>query len=86
MGEGPSLNDCLYSGTKFDQNILDIVLRFCAYKVAVVANVEKAFVMARRTEVHMSLRSSPVLRLQTLEPTKRNIIGNFMIHWDFCHQ
>ena len=34
-GDGPSLNDCLHSGPKFDQSILDIVLRFCAYKVAI---------------------------------------------------
>ena len=49
-GEGPSLNDCLYSGPKFDQNILDIVLRFRAYKVAVVADVEKAFLMVSVSE------------------------------------
>ena len=44
-GSGPSLNDCLHSGPKFDQSILDIVMRFRAYKVAVVADVEKAFLM-----------------------------------------
>ena len=35
-GDDSSLNDCLHSGPKFDQSILDIVLRFCAYKVAKV--------------------------------------------------
>ena len=44
-GGGPSLNDCLHSGPKFNQNILDIVLRFRAYRVAVAADVEKAFLM-----------------------------------------
>ena len=44
-GDGPSLNDCLHSGPKFNQSILDIVLRFHAYKVAIVADVEKAFLM-----------------------------------------
>ena len=29
-GGGHSLNDCLHSGPKFDQNILDIILRFRA--------------------------------------------------------
>jgi len=43
--KGPSLNDCLFSGPKFDQNILDILLRFRMYKVALVADVEKAFLM-----------------------------------------
>ena len=44
-GKGPSLNDCLHSGPKFDQNILDIILRFRAYRVALAADVEKAFLM-----------------------------------------
>ena len=44
-GDGPSLNHCLHSELKFNQSILDIVLRFRAYKVAIVADVEKAFLM-----------------------------------------
>ena len=40
--EGPSLNDCLETRPKFDQNIL---LRFCLHRVAVTADVEKAFLM-----------------------------------------
>ena len=40
---GPSLNDCLYAGPKFDQCILDILLRFRSHKVALVADIEKAF-------------------------------------------
>ena len=43
--KGLSLNDCLFSGPKFDQNILDILLRFRTYKVALIADVEKAFLM-----------------------------------------
>ena len=44
-GGGCSLNDCLHSGPKFDQNILDIILRFRAYRIGVIADVEKAFLM-----------------------------------------
>ena len=44
-GDGPSLNDCLHSGPKFDQSILDIALRFRAYKVAIAADLEMAFLM-----------------------------------------
>ncbi|XP_065891704.1 uncharacterized protein [Dysidea avara] len=40
---GPSLNDCLYAGPKFDQCILDILLRFRSHKVALVADIEKVF-------------------------------------------
>ena len=40
---GPSLNDCLDPGPKFDQKILDILSRFRVHKVAITADVEKAF-------------------------------------------
>ena len=44
-GGGRSLNDCLHSGPKFDQNILDIIIRFRIYKIGVIADVEKVFLM-----------------------------------------
>ena len=47
---GPSLNDCLYAGPTFSQNILDILLRFCLFRVAVTADVEKAFLMVSVAE------------------------------------
>ena len=43
--KGISLNDCLLSGPKFEQNILDIFLRFRTYRIALIADVEKAFLM-----------------------------------------
>jgi len=42
---GPSLNDCLYTGPKSGQRIMDILLRFRVHKVAMVADIEKAFLM-----------------------------------------
>ena len=42
---GPSLNDCLNPGPKFDQNILDLLMRFRAHRVAVTSDIEKAFLM-----------------------------------------
>ena len=42
---GPALNDYLYAGPKFGQNIMDIMLRFRVHKVAVAADIEKAFLM-----------------------------------------
>ncbi len=42
---GPSLNNCLCTGPKFDQKILDILLRFHFRKVALTADIEKAFLM-----------------------------------------
>ena len=42
---GPSLNNCLYTGPKFNQHILDILLRFRTRRIALVADIEKAFLM-----------------------------------------
>ena len=41
---GPSLNNCLHTGPKYNQ-ILEILIRFRMYPVAVVADIEKAFLM-----------------------------------------
>ena len=41
----PSLNDCLFVGPKFNQRILDILLRFRCYPIALTADIEKAFLM-----------------------------------------
>ena len=42
---GISLNNSLFSGPKFNQNILDIIVRFRTCRIALVADVEKAFLM-----------------------------------------
>ena len=47
---GPSLNECLYAGPKFDQRILDILLRFRVHRVALAADIEKAFLMVSISE------------------------------------
>ena len=40
---GPSLNDCLYTGPKFDRKIMDILLRFRMSRIALTADIERAF-------------------------------------------
>lgn len=47
---GPSLNDCLHTGPKFDQRILDILLRFRSHRVPLTADIEKAFLMISMAE------------------------------------
>ena len=43
--DGPSLNDSLHVGPKFNQKILDILLQFRSHKVTLTADIEKAFLM-----------------------------------------
>ena len=47
---GPSLNDCLHKGPKFNQQVFDILLRFRASKISLVADLEKAFLMVSVSE------------------------------------
>ena len=54
---GPSLNDCLHTGPKFNQLILDILMRFRSFKVALTADIEKAFL-----KISVAERDRDVLR------------------------
>ena len=54
---GPSLNDCLHTGPKFNQLILDILMRFRSFKVALTVDIEKAFLM-----ISVAERDRDVLR------------------------
>ena len=54
---GPSLNDCLHMRPKFNQKILDLLLRFRKHQVALTADIEKAFLMIQiAKEDHDALR------------------------------
>jgi len=55
--KGPLLNDCLHTGPKFNQKVLQILLHFCSYPVAWTADIEKAFLM-----ISMSPEDCDVLR------------------------
>ena len=44
-GSNPALNDCLYTGPNVEQSIFDILLRFRLHPIAMVADIEKAFLM-----------------------------------------
>ena len=45
MNGNPSLKDCLYSGPSLLPSIADVLMRFRFHKVALVADIEKAFLM-----------------------------------------
>ena len=61
--KGPSLNDCLHTGPKFNQKILEILL----YPVAWLADIEKAFLM-----VSMSPEDRDVLRFLWVDDPSSN--------------
>ena len=42
-GPGTSLNDCLHTGPSLNTLIFDILIRFRVHKVAMIADIEKAF-------------------------------------------
>ena len=43
--EGPSLNDCLYSGPPLSETIADVLVRFRCHRTALIGDIEKAFLM-----------------------------------------
>ena len=49
-GSNSSLNECLHAGPSLLESIPDILLRFRTHKVALVRDVEKAFLMVGITE------------------------------------
>ena len=62
---GPSLNDCLYIGPKFNQKILEILLRFRSYPIAWTADIENASLM-----ISMAPRDRDVLRFLWINDTE----------------
>ena len=74
--DGPSLNDCLHTGHNFGQNILEILLRFLMHHVALVGDVEKAFLMVSVAECDRNvLRFLWVARVN--QPHQESIVMRF---------
>ena len=65
--DGPSLNDCLHAGPKFDQRIFDLLLRFHVHQVAFTADIEKAFLM-----VSMAKTDQEVLRFLWVDDIEKD--------------
>ena len=65
--DGPSLNDCLHAGPKFDQRIFNLLLRFHVHRVAFTADIEKAFLM-----VSMAKTDREVLRFLWVDDIERD--------------
>jgi hypothetical protein len=67
----PSLNECLHVGPKFNQKLLDILIRFRAHRVAVTADIEKAFLMVSVEKDRDALRFLWVHNVQENPPRIR---------------
>ena len=48
--DGLSLNDCLFVGPSLNKKIFDILLKLRMYPIAIVGDIEKAFLMVKVTE------------------------------------
>ena len=48
--DGPSLNDCVYAGLPLSPLLMDIMMRFRCFKVALVGDIEKAFLIVGAEE------------------------------------
>lgn len=72
-----SLNDCLHAGPSLNPLLLDILLRFREQRIALVADIEKAFL---NIEIHDEDRNS--LRFLWVEDVLRNKMN--VIVYRFC--
>ena len=65
---GPSLNDCLYTGPNFGQSILEILLRFRIHSIALIGDIEKAFLM-----VSVAAQDRDVLRFLWIQDITKDL-------------
>ncbi|GFO10311.1 pro-pol polyprotein [Plakobranchus ocellatus] len=70
---GVSLNDCLEAGPNLLPNLLEVLTRFRRWKVAVIADIKKAFLQIKvKKEVQNVLRFSGTIMAK---PDKWSLIG-----------
>ena len=65
---GPALNDCLHTGPPLTPDILDILIKFRIQPIALVADIEKAFLMIAVKENRDVLRFLWVDDVNSAEP------------------
>ena len=61
-GESLSLNDCLHTGPNYIPLLFDVLVRFRSYPIAIVADIEKAFLM-----IHIAKEDRDSLRFLWFE-------------------
>ena len=71
----PSLNECLHTGPSLTPKILDILVRFRSYKVAIVSDIMKAFHMINVEETDRNVLR--FLSLSDLEADNPELLVSF---------
>ena len=61
-GESLSLNDCLHTGPNYIPLLFDVLVRFRSYPIAIIADIEKAFLM-----IHIAEKDRDSLRFLWFE-------------------
>ena len=79
---GCSLNECLHKGPKFDQKILDILIRFRTYKIALTADIEKAFLMVSDNGKTFKTASKTIKAMMQHEEVQHYLSG-VGVQWTF---
>ena len=69
--DGASLNECLHASPPLMQNISDIMLRFRGHRIALVGNIDKAFLMVHIEEDKNALR---FLWINDIDKAKTEIV------------
>ena len=62
--DGASLNECLHAGPPLAQNIFDIMWRFRGHRIALVGDIEKAFLMVHKQQWNLFEDERGVVRCQ----------------------
>ena len=81
--KGPSLNDCLYSGPSLTASLFSVLMKFREGNVAIVADVEKAFLQISLDPEHRDY----VRFLWFKDPNNidfNNFGNNELIHYRLC--
>jgi hypothetical protein len=75
----PSLNDCMYRGHVFLENILTLLLRFRCWPVAILADIEKAFL-----QVGLQHQERDVTRLLWVRNLRKPPDKENLVTYRFC--
>ena len=82
-GKGPTLNDCLYAGPSLTPSLYGVLLRFRAHNIAVVGDIEKAFL-----QINLNPKDRDFVRFLWFENIENidfdNFQNNKLVEYRLC--